>query len=204
MYINLIQLVAFAALASCQTPPDYSPTTRRPLTVKYDDLTIVPDALVSQNATTQQPAISLPHHLRCKEVYMLLMLDLSLPTGNLPSNLTYAHTVHGIGANRTTYLHWFQGNLTHSPTSNLLVPLPDTETIAPYVPPSPNPGDIAHIYAFYLFRQPKDFALSSVNAGRVLFPAETYDRIGFSVQDVAKEKGVELVAGNYFRMQTPA
>lgn len=42
------------------------------------------------------------------------------------------------------------------------------------------------------------------NAGRDLVPAETYDRIGFSLEDVVEERGVKLVAGNYFRMQTPA
>lgn len=132
---------------------------------------------------------------------MLLTLDLSLPTSDLPQNQTYTS---GIGQNRSTYLHWFQGNLTHSYHSNTLVPLPDTETAAPYVPPSPNPGDIAHIYAFYLFKQPEEFVLTGVNAGRDLYPTVSYDRIGFSAQDVAEEKGVELVAGTYFREQTPA
>lgn len=164
-----------------------------------------------RSATTIQPTVSIPEyrghrgHRDCKEIYMLLMLDLSISNENLPASLTYAHTVHGLGANRTTYLHWLQGNLTHAPRSNNLVPLPNAETIAPYISPSPNPGDIPHTYAFYLFRQPKGFTLTGINAGRDLYSTSltATDRIGFDVQDVADERGVELVAGTYLREQAP-
>lgn len=46
--------------------------------------------------------------------------------------------------------------------------------------------------------------LTGVNSGRDLYPGVSEDRIGFSVEAVAEEMGVELVAGMYMREEAPA
>ncbi|KAI4175166.1 MAG: hypothetical protein LQ348_006237 [Seirophora lacunosa] len=142
-----------------------------------------------------------------EQTYTLLMIDLSIPASRVdPSQLAPAQLpiAAGLGANRTTRLHFWQAGLTFSANGTLVN---TTEPVAYYNGPMPPAGDIAHDYVFYLFQQEAAFAppppdspfnVNNVNAAGI-------NRNSFSVQRFAEGEGVgDLVAANYIQVQNPA
>lgn len=107
----------------------------------------------------------------------------------------------GSPADRTTRLHFWQNGITFASDGSLVN---NSEPVAFYQGPSPPPGDIPHIYSFYLFEQggafappPADspFNTNNVNVGMT-------NRLSFNVQKFANQEGVEdLVAANYIKVQ---
>ena len=134
------------------------------------------------------------------------MIDLSIPSSRVnaseldPEQLPLAP---GLGANRTTRLHFWQAGLTFANNGTLIN---TTDPVARYNGPMPPPGDIPHDYVFYLFQQTAGFAPppedSPFNVNNV--NAESNNRMSFDVQRFADGEGVgELVAANYIRVQNP-
>ena len=134
------------------------------------------------------------------------MIDLSIPSSRVnaseldPEQLPLAP---GLGANRTTRLHFWQAGLTFANNGTLIN---TTDPVARYNGPMPPPGDIPHDYVFYLFQQTAGFAPppehSPFNVNNV--NAESMNRMSFDVQRFADGQGVgELVAANYIRVQNP-
>ena len=135
------------------------------------------------------------------------MIDLSIPSSRVnlseldPAQLPLAP---GLGANRTTRLHFWQAGLTFANNGTLIN---TTDPVARYNGPMPPARDIPHDYVFYLFQQNAGFAPppedSPFNVNNV--NAESINRMSFDVQRFADGEGVgELVAANYFQVQNPA
>lgn len=132
------------------------------------------------------------------------MIDISIPSSRVdPSELAPEQLplAPGLGANRTTRLHFWQAGLTFSNNGTLIN---TTEPVARYNGPMPPGGDIAHDYVFYLFQQEAGFAPPSEDSpfSAQNVDAESMNRMSFSVQRFAEGEGVgDLVAANYIQVQ---
>lgn len=127
--------------------------------------------------------------------YTLLLVDLSIPVSIL--NLTAAAIASlspGLGANRTTRLHWWQANLTPSANGSLVS---TSSALAPYGGPMPPAGDVAHTYTFYLFAQPAGYSAPATDEYQ---SARAAARMNFSVAAAVQALG-QPVAANYIRVQ---
>ena len=139
-----------------------------------------------------------------EQVYTLLFVDLSINVANRDFsglNPTYQLPLApGIGFNRTTRLHYWQAGITFSANGTLVN---TTEPVAFYQGPNPPPGDIPHIYAFYLFEQEEDFTGPAEDSPfRAAVVNQGMNRMSFNVQTFAEETGVgDLAAGNYIMYQ---
>lgn len=203
--IRVIVASLLVACASSQTPAGTTPATDSPLSVKYGSTIVTPGIRLGQMQTSSIPTINYQAGSTSK-TYTLLLIDLSIPSSRVnasaldPVQLPLAP---GLGAGRTTRLHFWQAGLTFSLNGTLIN---TTEPVALYNGPAPPPGDIAHDYVFYLFEQEAGFAPppadSPFNVNNV--NAAPGNRMSFNVQRFASEGGVgSLVAANYIQVQNP-
>ena len=139
------------------------------------------------------------------QTYTLLFIDLSLPGSRAdPSQLDPEYQLPpapGYPANRTTRLHFWQAGITFDSEGTLVN---SSEPVAFYQGPSPPPGDIPHVYVFYLYEQEEGFAPppddSPFNVNNV--NAESTNRLSFNAQSFGEQSGVgDLVAANYIQVQ---
>lgn len=141
---------------------------------------------------------------------MVVMIDYSLPTSIYPNDTDLTTLLPGIGVNRTTRLHWWQGNFTlvstlaagngtnTSSTGGALTGALAAD-LGPYQGPAPPANDSAHIYAIFLFNQPDNFTFTPTLVGG---NGSTVDLIGvpranFSLSLVTEQTG-DPIAANYF------
>ncbi|KAL8928488.1 MAG: hypothetical protein Q9208_001722 [Pyrenodesmia sp. 3 TL-2023] len=221
-FIRVLGVSLLIACASSQTPPGSTPATNNPLSVNYGSTEVTPGIRLERPRQYSTPRRLFPKFDKTDQIsetltiptfnypassgqaYTLLMVDLSIPSSRVdPSELAPAQLplAVGLGANRTTRLHFWQAGLTFSANGTLVN---TTEPVAFYNGPMPPAGDIAHDYVFYLFQQEAGFAPppedSPFNVNNV--NAESMNRMSFSVQRFAEEEGVgDLVAANYIQVQ---
>lgn len=138
---------------------------------------------------------------------MVFMLDLSIPDSDVVSNTSeYPTLTPGISANRTTRLHWWQGNLTQTLSSSNHMDMSTgrsedlfknhSEPLAEYTSPRPREGDIAHYYTLYLFEQPNDFVPSQAALDGWQYSQMSDYRFNFSLAPIVEQVG-QPVAANY-------
>jgi phosphatidylethanolamine-binding protein len=102
--------------------------------------------------------------------------------------------------NRTvTFLHWLELDFALSSSLVLSPEVANASQGAPYVGPSPPPGN-PHRYTILLFSQPDSFtfpqSFSSINP-----PPSGSARIGFNITEFIAAAGLGApLAGNYFRV----
>lgn len=125
------------------------------------------------------------------------MVDLLIPYSRLPEGTDTEYLVPGLYPNRTTRLHWWGGNYTHSNTTKLFTN--SSDAIAAYGGPAPPAGDIPHDYVEYLFLQPEGY-VPPAQVGGELYPSSGTNRFNFSVTELAAEVGRPLAA-NWFQSQ---
>lgn len=105
-------------------------------------------------------------------------------------------------SSKATLVHWLLPGLKPSPKGGLAS---DQNALAPYVGPSPPPGQ-THQYLLFLYSQPASF---SVPANYVAYfkniTASVYNRVPFDVANFTTEAGLgEALAANWFLLGTPA
>ncbi|KAL8758818.1 MAG: hypothetical protein Q9184_003813 [Pyrenodesmia sp. 2 TL-2023] len=175
-----------------------------PLAVNYGSTEVTPGIRLERTQTSTIPTFNYRAPSSSEQTYTLLMVDLSIPSARVdPSELAPEQLplAAGLGANRTTRLHFWQAGLTFSDNGTLVN---TTEPVAFYNGPMPPAGDIPHDYVFYLFQQEAGFAPppedSPFNINNV--NAASMNRMSFSVQRFAEGEGVGyLVAANYIQVQ---
>ncbi|KAL8939828.1 MAG: hypothetical protein Q9216_003150 [Gyalolechia sp. 2 TL-2023] len=205
--IRVLGASLLIACASSQTPPGTTPATNNPLSVNYGSTAVTPGIRLERMQTLTIPTFNYRAASSSEQLYNLLFVDLSIPSSRVdPSELDPAQLplATGLGANRTTRLHFWQAGLTFSDNGTLVN---TTEPVAFYNGPMPPAGDIPHDYVFYLFQQEDGFAPppedSPFNVNNV--NAESMNRMSFDVQRFADGEGVgDLVAANYIQVQNPA
>ena len=105
-------------------------------------------------------------------------------------------------SSKPNVLHWFQTNLTLSP-SNISIAslsfhplLSTTPPLASYIKPKPPAGSGPHRYTELLYSQPADFSIP-VNYARFFGPDST--RTSFNLSSFVRDAGLgKPVAANYF------
>ena len=118
------------------------------------------------------------------------------------------------GSNATQVaLHTIHGNYTCGTTTDKLngttyhVLQSDSQPLAPFVAPEPQPGKIAtvHHYTLLLFRQPTNFHIASeFTYALPLNLKNPANRLNFNIQKFAEVLASPLVAGNTFDIVSPA
>ena len=129
--------------------------------------------------------------------YTFAFVDLSIPPSKLPNGTDLSTLVPGLGAGRTTRLHWWMDGVTQSSDGTFT----GSSTLAPYEGPQPPPGDSPHDYVLYLFNRPANFT-PPANAV-AFYDAATYlgdDRFNFSVTALAAQVGAPIAA-RYIQVQ---
>jgi hypothetical protein len=118
---------------------------------------------------------------------ILFMIDLDVPRNG----------------SRITLLHWFAPDITGvtNGVNGTTLTIPTTGPGAPYLQPSPPPGDSPHRYTFLLFEQPITFAVPAAFAN-INPPASTNDRIGFNLPAFIAAANLSApIAANYMEVQ---
>lgn len=183
-----------AASTMAQSPPNYSPGSSCTLGVNFGNTYLtanesLPQALVdSVNPSAFSPGVYL------KE-YLLLLVDLVIPDEFVPGT----NLVPGLGANRTTRLHWFQGGVTHNLLNGSFTY--NTSAYAPYAGPQPPQGDIPHDYVFYLFNQPSGFVPPPAALVAEWQDGGSSARFNYSLSALAAQVG-NPIAANYMQVQS--
>ncbi|KAM0129568.1 hypothetical protein ACHAO1_008427 [Botrytis cinerea] len=191
-----------AALTRAQTPADSWPSTSRNIGSAFQNITVTPGKWISPSDVTSQPTIYLttPLNPNPNASYMLLMLDLSIPSSDVTTASLYSTLTPGLAPNTTTRLHWWQGNYTLAPSSSSssLNPLflNSTNSIAAYTAPRPR-DSTNHTYAFYMFAQPANYFVGEEAANGTYYEETTEARFNFSLKAVVESVG-EPVAANWF------
>ncbi|KAM0136039.1 hypothetical protein ACHAP3_004658 [Botrytis cinerea] len=189
-----------AALTRAQTPADSWPSTLRNIGSAFQNITVTPEKWISPSDVTSQPTIYLTTPLNPNASYMLLMLDLSIPSSDVTTASLYSTLTPGLAPNTTTRLHWWQGNYTLAPSSSSssLNPLflNSTNSIAAYTAPRPR-DSTNHTYAFYMFAQPVNYFVGEEAANGTYYEETTEARFNFSLKAVVESVG-EPVAANWF------
>jgi len=124
------------------------------------------------------------------------MVDLSIPYTSVVTT-EYSNLIPGLGANRTTRLHWWLDNVTQCSDGTF----DGTDVLAPFEGPSPPAGDEAHNYVMYLFDRPSDF--TPLANAQAFYDGSTYngdDRMNFSVTALAAQIG-NPIAARYIQVQ---
>lgn len=190
-------ILATGALA--QTPSGFTPQTSHNLGVSYNGSVLIPSEELPQAIPdTFTPVVSSPGLYTDK--YMLLLVDLSIPydvTGYTAAQAATA--VPGLGANRTTRLHWWQTNVTHN-TSTGKFEYDSTTALAPYAGPQPPPNDTFHDYTFWLFPQPRNFVAPSAALVAEWQDYGSTARFNYSLPALVKQVG-QPISGNYMRVE---
>ena len=163
-----------------------------------------PNSLSHLLDVTSQPTIYLTTPLNPNPnpnaSYMLLMLDLSIPSSDVTTASLYSTLTPGLAPNTTTRLHWWQGNYTLAPSSSSssLNPLflNSTNSIAAYTAPRPR-DSTNHTYAFYMFAQPVNYFVGEEAANGTYYEETTEARFNFSLKAMVESVG-EPVAANWF------
>jgi len=195
----LASAAALAASVAAQSPIGYTPSTIMPLGVSFNGSYLIPSEELPQSYPDNfNPSVFSPGLFLDK--YMLLMVDLSIPYYVTPFNASQeASLVPGLGANRTTRLHWWQTNVTHNLATGVFE-YNSSAALAPFAGPQPPPNDTFHDYTIWLFPQPRNFvAPAAAVAGEFQDPG-TNNRFNFSLPALAAQVGQPL-AGNYFRCE---
>ncbi|TGO39817.1 hypothetical protein BHYA_0047g00210 [Botrytis hyacinthi] len=195
------------ALTHAQTPAENWPITSHNVVCAFGNITVTPGKWISPSDVTTQPSIyrttPLPDsNTNTKKTYMLLMLDLSIPSSDVTTPSQYSTLVPGLVPNTTTRLHWWQGNYTiespspstSSSSQNTLF-LNTSDSIAAYTAPRPRDAT-NHTYAFYLFTQPENYFPGEEAANGTYYDETTDARFNFSLKGVVEKVG-EPVAANW-------
>lgn len=137
---------------------------------------------------------------------MVVMIDYSLPAARVfPNETDFGSLVPGIGENRTTRLHWWQGNFTLASADEEDGNATETGSLVranvsgpgAYQGPMPPENDTAHIYTLFLFNQPENFTLTPVTANGSTIDLVDVPRANFSLSLVTEQTG-DPIAANYF------
>lgn len=192
-------LAATALLASgavAQTPLGFSPETPNHLDVTVGSTYLIPGEELSQALTDSiiDPVISSTKSY--PGTYLIALVDLSIPD-YLLAPITPAELVPGLGTNRTTRLHWLQGNLTQAANHSFVSTSP---ALAPYAGPQPPLGDIPHDYTYFFFKQPANYQPSAAALSGAFQDPAAFARFNFSVPALAAQLGAPI-AGNYMRVE---
>ncbi|KAI9775204.1 MAG: hypothetical protein M1839_001392 [Geoglossum umbratile] len=182
--LQVVSLVALVLGAAAQTPPGFQPSTNTNLLVNFGNTQVQPPGIfLSQAATASEPAIAFSG--AGKRKYVVIMMDIDVSFNGANTNL----------------VHWIQGNFSVSGGSKLSSP---QGPIAPYLGPSPPPGE-NHRYVEMLFNEPQGFSIpASFTAIFANLTASVVNRIGFDLNKfISDSKLGNPVAGNYFRVVTP-
>ncbi|PSK42097.1 hypothetical protein B9Z65_4011 [Elsinoe australis] len=197
---SLIASAALVASAVAQSPAGFSPSTKTPLGIKFGNTILFPNETLPQSlpdTVTPTPYSAIPYLSK----YMLLLVDLSIPEYFFTDE-QIATLVPGLGAGRTTRLHWWQTNVTHDILDGSFK-YDSGAALAPYAGPQPPAGDSAHDYVFWLFPQPSNFvAPAAALAGEFDDPSSDA-RFNFSLPALAKQVG-NPIAANYMRVENAA
>ncbi|GAB7337322.1 hypothetical protein MBLNU457_g2679t1 [Dothideomycetes sp. NU457] len=195
----LASAAALAASVAAQSPAGYTPSTFMPLGVSFNGDVLLPSEELPQAIPdTYNPSVFSPGLYLDK--YMLLMVDLKIPYYVTPyTEDQYSSLVPGLGANRTTRLHWWQTNVTHNLATGAFE-YDSSTALAPFAGPQPPPNDTFHDYTIWLFPQPRNFVPpAAAVAGEFQDPGTT-DRFNFSLPALAAQVG-NPIAANYFRCE---
>ena len=195
----LASVAALAASAAAQSPAGYSPSTPMNLGVSFNGSILIPSEELPQAIPdTFNPSVFAPGLYLDK--YMILMVDLSIPYDVTPYTAAQIPSlVPGLGANRTTRLHWWQTNVTHNLATGAFV-YDSTTALAPYAGPQPPPNDTFHDYTLWLFPQPRNFVAPAAAVAGEFQDLGTTNRFNFSLPALAKQVG-QPIAANYFRTE---
>ncbi|EMC98355.1 hypothetical protein BAUCODRAFT_422724 [Baudoinia panamericana UAMH 10762] len=197
--------ITLAALASCQTPPNYHPAAAQSLSVSYiNGASVQPGDVLDQSLVSTKPAVSLDFPL-ISPPYVLLLLDIEATPTASPSAAGAHGPPLGLEPGQTTWLQWLQTNVTQGQDGSLVSSSP---ALSSYAGPQPPNDGLAHTYVMYLFPEPPSWITSGVklsgpNAGRNLAPFDSPDRFNFDLTALAETAGLP-VAANYFRVVNPA
>jgi phosphatidylethanolamine-binding protein len=129
--------------------------------------------------------------------YVVIMID-----QDVPAQVADPNAPEG---SRTFILHWLQPNLIATEdvlTVDVTMEAASTAIGAPYRPPTPPGGDIAHRYTFLLFEQPENWAIpaeySGINPPSEADPSAIF---GFNITEFVAASGLsEPIAANYLRV----
>jgi len=183
----LILVAALLQLTSAQTPNGFIPVVTQNLNVTFGSNVITPPGeLIPRPEVASPPTISSKvFSTTGKAILFLIDLD-------VPSNGT-----------RVKLLHWFAPDITGvtSGLNSTTLTIPANGPGAPYLQPSPPPGDSPHRYTFLLFEQPINFAVPAAFAN-INPPASTTNRIGFNLTAfIAAANLSPPIAANYILVQ---
>ncbi|RDW63436.1 hypothetical protein BP6252_10981 [Coleophoma cylindrospora] len=195
MHASVLLSAVLATAVLAQTPNTTVPATTKTLNLDYNGTVITPGVLLPSTAVATQPDVYAGADSQADLKYMIFMLDLTIPDSDVTSDVTqYSTLVEGLGANRTTRLHWWGGNYTLSSDGTFVN---SSDCLAEYTSPRPRQGDIAHTYTLYLFNQPANYTPPEEALNGSLYDQTSESRFNFSLTDVADIVGGPLAA-NYF------
>jgi phosphatidylethanolamine-binding protein len=145
----------------------------------------------------EAPNVSLPEDGVTNQGYVVIMIDQDVPA--------QAADPSAPEGSRTTILHWLQPNLIATEdilTVDVTMEAASTAIGAPYRPPTPPGGDIAHRYTFLLFEQPDNWAIPAEYSG-INPPSESNPSaiFGFNITEFMAASGLaEPLAANFLRV----
>ncbi|KAK0728265.1 phosphatidylethanolamine-binding protein, partial [Lasiosphaeria miniovina] len=194
-----VALVAAAAVSMARTPDGFQPGSTTDLIVDYNGITALNGAVISKEATANQPLIGTTTRLLGSS-YAVLMIDLDIPTNTPPATNTLAHWIQtGLTpATAATTLNTTRGTI----QAFLLENKGNTAAIAPYFGPSP-PARIplSHRYTQILV----DTSSITAQGLQTLSTAVNASRVGFNAGTVLAQANLagKVVAGNFYNVTNP-
>ncbi|KAF4434802.1 phosphatidylethanolamine-binding protein-like protein [Fusarium austroafricanum] len=179
-------LAAAASSAMAQTPPNFEPSTKNNLEVKFGSLEVLPGRIEPQKGLSDTPALALKSPKA--PMYIAFMMDISI--------------VLKPGASPTTLIHWIRPYLW---SENGSLKSTNIAALVPYMPPGPPPGQ-THDYVVFLFEQPPNFKVpDNYKSSFANITASVNNRIGFNLTEFTDATELKQpVAANWFRVSTPA
>ncbi|KIW18414.1 hypothetical protein PV08_02702 [Exophiala spinifera] len=170
---------------SAQSPPGFTPSTLKHLTVTYGTIAVNPAGItIPGDDVAVAPSLGLAGP---STTYVAIMMDFS---------------VEATPESNTTLLHWILAGLSSPDGTTTLTS--HQGVIAAYFPPGPPAGQ-THTYGVFLYNEPRNFA---VPADYVPFfnnlTASVYNRVGFNLTKFVAETGLGApVAADWFLVTTP-
>ncbi|KAL1304006.1 hypothetical protein AAFC00_000447 [Neodothiora populina] len=199
---SIKHLAAWAAatsgplMAFCQTPAGWEPTANTSIGIEFGSTAVTPAGLLLPQSLVDagQPRVYSPAIY--PSTYVFALIDVRVPRSAVETS-DPTSLFPGLGADRTTRLHWWQDNVSQTNgTGDFSASSPP---LADYQGPMPTLNDAPHDYILYLFDQPADWVSPAGAEEYYANPADMH-RMSFNVTQLVEELG-KPIAANYFTVQ---